>query len=129
MNKSERIKLSIDKHHEGYNCCQSSLAALADLTETDDKNLIRLGAGFAGGMGDTYGVCGALVGAVMALGGQYGDRNTVFKARELSQRFREKSGAIICKELKGVDTGTVLCSCDDCIANSVEAYCEITGIE
>lgn len=129
MNKQEKIELALEKHKNRHNCCQCSLAALADLSGMDGKDLYKLGAGFAGGMGDTYGVCGALVGAVMALGGATNGEGTVYKARELSEKFREKCGAIICRDLKGIETGKMLCSCDDCIANAVEAYCEVTGIE
>ena len=37
------------------------------------------------------------------------------------------SGAVVCRELKGLDTGTVLCSCDDCVRNAVEAWQEVMG--
>ena len=129
MNKQERIELALDKHKNRHNCCQCTLAALADLAGVDGNDLYKLGAGFAGGMGNANGVCGALVGAVMSLGGATNGNGTVFTARELSESFRKKCGSIICRELKGLDTGKMLCSCDDCIANAVEAYCEVTGIE
>jgi hypothetical protein len=32
------------------------------------------------------------------------------------------SGAVICKELKGIETGKVLCACEDCVKNAVHAY-------
>ena len=41
--------------------------------------------------------------------------------------FRDKSGAIICRELKGVDTGKPLCSCEDCVRNAVIAAAEALG--
>ena len=129
MNREERIKLSLEKHKNNHNCCQSALAALGDLSGVSDADLYRLGAGFAGGMGDMNGVCGALVGAVMSVGGMAEGIEAVRKAREISNKFREKSGAIICRELKGIDTGAMLTSCDDCIANAVSAYCEVMGIE
>lgn len=129
MNKEERVQLAIGKHKEKHNCCQSSAAALADLTGMDSGDLYMLGAGFAGGMGDMNGVCGALVGVVMALGAATKGNGSVVKAREISRKFRELSGAIICRELKGADTGKVLCPCDDCIANAVTAYCDVMGID
>lgn len=129
MNKEERINLSFEKHKDRHNCCQSALAALADLTDIDSGVLYNLGAGFAGGMGDMSGACGALVGAVMALGAYTNGNGTVFKARDLVSKFREMSGATICRDLKGIDTGEVLCPCDDCIKNAVKAFCEVTEIE
>ena len=31
-------------------------------------------------------------------------------------------GATVCKDLKGLETGKVLCPCDDCVRNAVTAY-------
>ena len=48
--------------------------------------------------------------------------NTVSKsiAKEMTAEFKEQSGgAIICGELKGIKTGKMLCSCDDCVRHGV----------
>ena len=40
-------------------------------------------------------------------------------------KFKEKNGSYLCRELKGVETGKVLCSCPQCIMDAValtEAY-------
>ena len=42
------------------------------------------------------------------------------QSKNVHQSFKEKSGATICKELKGIGTGKVLCSCDDCVRNAVK---------
>ena len=34
--------------------------------------------------------------------------------------FEKRSGALICADLKGVKTGKVLCSCDNCIKNAID---------
>ena len=47
---------------------------------------------------------------------------------ELTTSFREKCGSTVCRELKGIDTGKVLCSCQDCIRNAVEAAQEVLGL-
>ena len=39
-------------------------------------------------------------------------------SRELVRRFAEVSGATRCADLKGVETGQVLCSCPQCIENA-----------
>ena len=33
--------------------------------------------------------------------------------------FKEKNGSIVCREIKGVDTGNVLRTCDGCIEDAV----------
>jgi hypothetical protein len=42
-------------------------------------------------------------------------------AAALSRSFAAKCGAVLCKDLKGIETGKMLCSCDDCVRNAVEA--------
>ena len=60
--------------------------------------------GYGAGAGTMDGVCGALMGAVM-LG----------SLRKLMKAFEDSAGALYCKDLKGVETGKVICSCPDCI--------------
>ena len=42
------------------------------------------------------------------------------KDDETLAKFKEKCGATICKDLKGRDTGVVICECDDCVRHAVE---------
>ena len=49
--------------------------------------------------------------------GSKGD--TYKKLRTYIQKFKEKNGSCICRELKGVETGKVLCSCPQCITDAV----------
>ena len=39
--------------------------------------------------------------------------------QEAQLAFREKTGAILCKDIKGIESGVELCSCDDCVRNAV----------
>lgn len=48
-------------------------------------------------------------------------------SRKILPRFKELCGATICRELKGVDTGKPLCSCEDCVRNAVLAAAEALG--
>ena len=61
------------------------------------------------GMGGMEGTCGALCGAVMALGLlNKSDTPSKMIAKDMLQEFKEMSGgATICRDLKGIDTGTV----------------------
>lgn len=107
--------------HSGHNCCQAVLCAFAHRTETPAEALRALGAAFGAGMGCLEATCGALIGAQMLLGMEkYRGRPMLRDAAQVHNRFREMCGASICRELKGRDTGVVLCECDDCVRNAVE---------
>ena len=71
--------------------------------------------------------CGALIGAVMAAGSVTDGKGTPRTARSILTSFQEKSGATICKDLKGVETGKVLCPCAQCVRNAVLAAGEMLG--
>ena len=98
------------------NCCQAVLLAYADLLELDETQLSQLGKCFGAGMGGMDGTCGALVGAEMVLTMRGGGMP---QAKRLHKEFTQLCGASICKEIKGVETGKVTCSCEDCVRNAV----------
>ncbi len=115
------------RYKQSMNCCQAVLCALADQTGLSQEQLMALGSGFGVGMGNMEATCGALVGAAMAAGMRL-QKGTVRYSRQLSERFRADCGATLCKDLKGRDTGKVLCACEDCVRNAVLAYGDIVGI-
>ena len=126
---SERIKLADELHRKGYSCSQSVAVACADLVDVPPEILFKATEGFGLGMGTTDGVCGALTGGLLIAGLKNSTGNlempkskgaTMKISKAMLTTFREKSGAIICRELKGVDTGKMLCSCPDCIKHGVE---------
>ena len=109
-----------------HNCCQAVLLAYEDMLPYDKDSLLMLGSTFGSGMGGMMGTCGALVGAEMVLGilsGKLRGMNSV--SRSLFTRFEEKCGASRCIDLKGVLTGHMLCSCEDCVRHAIEAVEEI----
>ena len=61
-------------HESGCNCCQAVLGACCEKWNMDPDTAYRLGAFFGGGMRRGE-VCGAVTGALMALGLEYGDEN------------------------------------------------------
>ena len=103
-----------------YNCCQAVACVFADETGVSSDTLRKLGAGFGLGMGGMEATCGALCGAEMVLGlMKYKGSPIRGEAKELHRKFTEKCGASICRDIKGVGTEKVLCSCDDCVRNAV----------
>ena len=126
---SDRIELADEFHRKGFNCAQSVAVACADMVDVPKEFLFSATEGYGLGMGTTDGVCGALTGAILIAGLKKSCGNldapkskasTMKISKAMLMSFREKSGAIICRELKGVDTGKMLCSCPDCIKHGVE---------
>jgi C_GCAxxG_C_C family probable redox protein len=113
----------------GLNCCQAVALALKDECDLDEKTIKDLTSGFAVGMGNTEATCGALIGANIIAGLKSQGSGAVRNAAALSSEFKKLSGATICKDLKGIETGQVLCSCNDCVMNAVLAYDKIIGTE
>lgn len=132
-NQDKAIKL----HDKKYNCCQAVACAFSDKVEIDEKTLFAIGEGFGLGMGATDGVCGALSGAIMLAGLKNSDKNTDIPASKaqtykvsalMMEKFKERTGSIICKELKGIETGHPLCSCPDCICIATKIVEEVLDI-
>lgn len=104
MTRSERAE---ELFFEGYTCAQSVVLAFADLTGVDGAVLERLSAPFGGGMGRLREVCGAVSGMAMLLGlsrqwdtlDKEEKEELYAKERELAEKFREKAGSIVCRDL------------------------------
>ena len=124
----ERVAEIKDKHTRGYNCAQIVLCSYAEELGIDEETLFRISEGFGAGMGGMMQTCGAVTAMFMALGlaNSSGDlqacdtkTQTMKKVRELAAEFEKKNGSIVCRELKGIDTGKVLRSCDGCIEDGI----------
>lgn len=81
--------------------------------DIDKDVLSRVAFGFAGGLGNTGAVCGAVVGAVMAIGLKRDRAETMEEvlselavSREFRTRFEAEMGNINCRELTGMDLTT-----------------------
>ena len=102
MTIEERAELAVETFAAGKgNCTQSVLCAWEDKIPVDHDTLMKLGAGYGAGMGCMQATCGALIGAVMAAGSVTDGKGTPRTARSILTSFQEKSGATICKDLKG----------------------------
>ena len=130
MTIEERAAKAADLKAAGVcNCSQAVVKVFEDKLPLDDETLMKLTAGYAAGMGCLEATCGALVGAVMTAGILTDGTGTPRYSKEILAKFQEKCGATICKELKGVGTGKVLCECPECVRNAVLALGEVMGIE
>ena len=120
MTIQERQDHAADLKRE-MNCCQAVVRAFADTLALDEATLMSIGSGFGSGMGTMEGTCGALVGAIMVVGLRTNGSGTISLSRKMLPRFKELCGATICRDLKGIETGKVLCTCDNCVRHAVLA--------
>jgi C_GCAxxG_C_C family probable redox protein len=81
--------------------------------EMENDAIPRIAFDFAGGIGNTGAVCGAVAGAVMAIGLKLGRPDSMEDAlrrlavpQEFRRRFEAEMGTINCRELTGVDLTT-----------------------
>ena len=129
MTMKERAEKAVQlKKTGGYNCSQAVTAVLADQTDLTEEQLKHVAAGFCVGMGNMEATCGALIGAGMIAGLKTEGNDTLRLTRQILETFKEKCGAVRCKDLKAVTDGKPLCPCEECVRNAVMIYGEVAGI-
>jgi len=95
-----------------YNCSQSVLSVFAGQFGVDEKTALRLASPFGGGFARRGEVCGAVNGALMALGLARGTDTPATKdeiyrlSEEFMRRFEGKHGTILCRNLIDCDLRT-----------------------
>ena len=94
---------------KGYMCSQIVLAFFAEDLDLFLEDALRVSAGFGGGMCDGQ-ACGAVTGAIMAIGLKYGmvEAEDFRKLQECNEKvvlfnnkFRENYQSTVCKDLLG----------------------------
>lgn len=124
-----RMEEAMEKKSKGYNCAQAVACTYCDLVGLDEKIMFKMTEGLGLGMGNMEGTCGAVAGACILAGMAKSTANldkpdskalTMKLSKEIMEQFKERNGAVICKELKGLDSGKVLRSCPDCVRDACE---------
>jgi len=98
---------------KGFNCSESVLSVFAKDYGLSVSKAQKIASGFGGGIGRMAETCGAVTGAVMAIGlhsGMYYPKDP-FKSNEVTyqlvgeflRRFKAKHNTVICRELLGYD--------------------------
>ena len=104
----DRVQKAIDNFMQGYGCCQSVVAAFADLYGLDDITAKKISAGFGGGVGRLRMMCGAVSGMVILAGLDCGQtegsdregKSACYKVvQELLAKFTERNSSVICADL------------------------------
>jgi len=107
-----RVNRAVDYFMQGYGCCQSVVAAFADMYGLDEKLALKIAAGFGGGVGRMRMMCGAVSGIVMLLGLEEGQtdgadregKSHCYKiVQQLLEESKQQNGSIICAEILGLN--------------------------
>jgi C_GCAxxG_C_C family probable redox protein len=109
---TDPIKTAQDRFAQGFNCSQAVFSAYASQLGIDDEAALKLASPFGGGVAHQGNVCGAVTGALMALGLARGNaaadkKDEIYRiAEDFLKRFRERHGTLLCRELIGHDIST-----------------------
>ncbi len=101
---------------KGFSCSQAVCAAFAPELDLDAETALKLSGAFGGGCGRQGGLCGAVAGAMMALGLKHGrtkaedtaTRDACYAAvQALWREFKTRNeGKLDCRDLLGCELGT-----------------------
>ena len=109
---NERVERAVENFMAGYGCCQSVVAAFADLYGLDELQAKKIAAGFGGGVGRLRMMCGAVSGIVMLVGLDCGQtegsdrdgKSACYKVvQELLAQSEAENGSLICAEILGLN--------------------------
>ncbi len=107
--------LAVTLFEQGFTCSQAVLAAFAGRHGVDRDTALRVSCAFGAGIARSGGTCGAVSGALMAIGLAHGLTRTGDEAarektyaatRAFIDRFRREHGSDECRALLGVDIST-----------------------
>ncbi len=107
----ERVGRAVELFMQGYGCCQSVVAAFADIYGLDEVMAKRIAAGFGGGVGRLRMMCGAVSGIVMLVGLDCGQtegndregKSACYKVvQQLLAESEAENGSLICAEILGL---------------------------
>lgn len=122
-----RVEETIKKHDKGYNCAQAVACTYCDMVGVDESTMFKITEALGLGMGGMEGTCGAVTGACVLAGMKRSSGNleqpdskaeSYKLSREIVKRFEEQNKSVVCKTLKGVETGKMLRPCADCIKDA-----------
>lgn len=107
-----RVEEAVKTFESGYNCAQSVFATYADLFGIDKETALKMSSSMGGGIGRMREVCGVVSAMALLAGLKEGNtdpeneeaKETIYLlTRQMADKFKEKHGTIICRELLGID--------------------------
>jgi C_GCAxxG_C_C family probable redox protein len=109
VSKSEH---AAERFRTGANCSQAVFGEYAEEHGVDSATALKIACGFGGGMGRLGGTCGAVTGAIMAIGlvagdpdpgGPVGKARVYALVRSFVAEFEARHQTTSCRELLGCD--------------------------
>lgn len=104
----DKVDSAVVCFKSGFNCAQSVFTAFCGDCGLDEKIALKIAGSFGAGMGYIGEACGAVTGALMAIGLMYGyddvkDKNSKDKTysmvKEFVTKFKKLNGSVRCNEL------------------------------
>jgi C_GCAxxG_C_C family probable redox protein len=104
----KRSENAVDYFRNRFNCSQAVFTVFGKDHGLSEDDCLKVSCAFGGGMGRQQLTCGAVTGALMALGMKYGKalndleekkQKTYAMTREFFQRFTDLNGSVNCKVL------------------------------
>ena len=108
---SDKIEKAVTYFDNGFCCSQAVFTTFATEYGIEEELALKIATQFGGGARKGE-MCGSVAGALMALGLKYGFSDGMAyeekelahqKAEEFMERFVEKKGTVVCRELLGHD--------------------------
>jgi C_GCAxxG_C_C family probable redox protein len=105
---SEKTRHATERFRSGFNCSQSVLSAFAEDFGLSKDSCLRLASPFGSGIARMQETCGAITGALMAIGLKYGkgengtedDKTIAYRqSQQLINEFKERNTTICCRQL------------------------------
>jgi C_GCAxxG_C_C family probable redox protein len=105
MKRSEK---ALDYFRNKFNCSQAVFTVFGKDYGLSEDDCLKVSCAFGGGMGRQQHTCGAVTGAMMAIGLKYGKalndseekkKETYEKTREFFEKFADINGSVNCLEL------------------------------
>ena len=111
---STRAELAVSRFKEGYNCAQAVFSVFAEELGFSCDQAMKVANGFGGGLARQGDTCGAVTGAMMAVGLVQGSAMPDEAAKQrvyasiwgLMADFRARHGSTVCRDLLGCDLAT-----------------------
>lgn len=113
----DSAELALSRFKEGALCSQAVFSTFAEKLGLDLETAMKIATPFGGGMARMGETCGAVTGALMAIGLKHGNM-TDWRAEDLQKekaygianefagRFKSINGTTLCRELLGCDLST-----------------------
>lgn len=120
------VKEKIEMYRKDKTCSQATLMGLCEVEGLPVDELAILASGFSGGIGGTFdeGTCGAVTGAIMALGFLGQDEESIkFNSKELFNAFKKKYGSVTCGFVS--KNGEDKSPCVECCVFAGEKVCDL----